>query len=379
MTIAFIDLAAQQSRIRSQLDARLKQVMDRGDYIMGREVGELETALSQRLGGHHVISCSSGTDALILGLLGLQLRPGDGIIVPSFTFAASAEAIAVLGASPVFAEVEEASFNLDSNLLEDALAAGKKAGLNMVGIMAVGLFGQPANLSAISEFATKNGLWLLDDAAQSFGAKWAEKPVGQYGAVTATSFFPAKPLGCYGDGGALFTADDKIAEIARSCRIHGQGSDKYENIHIGMTARLDTMQAAILLAKLEIFDDELAARQQIADRYNKMLEDIGTTPKLGDAATSSWAQYVIRLPEGSDRSAIQADLAKKGVPTAIYYPRPMHTQPVYAHYPVSASGLTLTEKMAGDVLALPMHPYLEKDTQIQIVQALEAALAIKAA
>ena len=312
MTIAFIDLAAQQSRIRSQLDARLKQVMDRGDYIMGREVGELETALSERLGGHHVISCSSGTDALILGLLGLQVRPGDGIIVPSFTFAASAEAIAVLGASPVFAEVEEASFNLDPNLLEDALAAGKKAGLNMVGIMAVGLFGQPANLPAISEFAAKNGLWLLDDAAQSFGAKWAEKPVGQYGAVTATSFFPAKPLGCYGDGGALFTADDKIAEIARSCRIHGQGSDKYENIHIGMTARLDTMQAAILLAKLEIFDEELAARQQIADRYNKMLEDIVTTPKLADAATSSWAQYVIRLPEGSDRSAIQADLAKKG-------------------------------------------------------------------
>ncbi|MGB0710145.1 MAG: DegT/DnrJ/EryC1/StrS family aminotransferase [Candidatus Puniceispirillaceae bacterium] len=379
MTIAFIDLAAQQSRIRSQLDARLKQVMDRGDYIMGREVGELETALSERLGGHHVISCSSGTDALILGLLGLQVRPGDGIIVPSFTFAASAEAIAVLGASPVFAEVEEASFNLDPNLLEDALAAGKKAGLNMVGIMAVGLFGQPANLPAISEFAAKNGLWLLDDAAQSFGAKWAEKPVGQYGAVTATSFFPAKPLGCYGDGGALFTADDKIAEIARSCRIHGQGSDKYENIHIGMTARLDTMQAAILLAKLEIFDEELAARQQIADRYNKMLEDIVTTPKLADAATSSWAQYVIRLPEGSDRSAIQADLAKKGVPTAIYYPRPMHTQPVYSHYPISTSGLTLTEKMAGDVLALPMHPYLEKDTQIRIVQALEAALSIKAA
>ncbi len=379
MTIAFIDLAAQQSRIRSQLDARLKQVMDRGDYIMGREVGELETALSERLGGHHVISCSSGTDALILGLLGLQVRPGDGIIVSSFTFAASAEAIAVLGASPVFAEVEEASFNLDPNLLEDALAAGKKAGLKMVGIMAVGLFGQPANLPAISEFAAKNGLWLLDDAAQSFGAKWAERPVGQYGAVTATSFFPAKPLGYYGDGGALFTADDKIAEIARSCRIHGQGSDRYENIHIGMTARLDTMQAAILLAKLEIFDEELAARQQIADRYNKMLEDIVTTPKLADAATSSWAQYVIRLPEGSDRSAIQADLAKKGVPTAIYYPRPMHTQPVYSHYPISTSGLTLSEKMAGDVLALPMHPYLEKDTQIRIVQALEAALSIKAA
>ena len=225
MTIAFIDLAAQQSRIRPLLDTRLQQVMDRGDYIMGQEVGELEAALSARLDGVQAISCSSGTDALILGLLGLGVRPGDGIIVPSFTFAASAEAIAVLGASPVFAEVEEASFNLDPDQLEGALSAGRKAGLNMVGIMAVGLFGQPANLPALSAFAEQHGLWLLDDAAQSFGASWNKKPVGQFGAVTATSFFPAKPLGCYGDGGAIFTADDTIAEIARSCRIHGQGHD----------------------------------------------------------------------------------------------------------------------------------------------------------
>ena len=374
MTIAFIDLAAQQSRIRPLLDTRLQQVMDRGDYIMGQEVGELEAALSARLDGVKAISCSSGTDALILGLLGLGVRPGDGIIVPSFTFAASAEAIAVLGASPVFAEVEEASFNLDPDQLEGALSAGRKAGLNMVGIMAVGLFGQPANLPALSAFAEQHGLWLLDDAAQSFGASWNKKPVGQFGAVTATSFFPAKPLGCYGDGGAIFTADDTIAEIARSCRIHGQGHDKYENVHIGMTARLDTMQAAVLLAKLEIFDDELIKRQQVAERYHKLLEDIVRTPKLAAEASSSWAQYVIRLPQGTDRTALQSAMKAQGVPTAIYYPRPMHTQPVYQRYPVTLSGLSRTEAMAGDVLALPMHPYLEKHAQMQVVQALETAL-----
>lgn len=374
MTIAFIDLAAQQSRIRPLLDTRLQQVMDRGDYIMGQEVGELEAALSARLDGVQAISCSSGTDALILGLLGLGVRPGDGIIVPSFTFAASAEAIAVLGASPVFAEVEEASFNLDPDQLEGALSAGRKAGLNMVGIMAVGLFGQPANLPALSAFAEQHGLWLLDDAAQSFGASWNRKPVGQFGAVTATSFFPAKPLGCYGDGGAIFTADDTIAEIARSCRIHGQGHDKYENVHIGMTARLDTMQAAVLLAKLEIFDDELIKRQQVAERYHKLLEDIVRTPKLAPEASSSWAQYVIRLPQGTDRTALQSAMKAQGVPTAIYYPRPMHTQPVYQRYPVTLSGLSRTEAMAGDVLALPMHPYLEKHAQMQVVQALETAL-----
>ena len=374
MTIAFIDLAAQQSRIRPLLDTRLQQVMDRGDYIMGQEVGELEAALSARLDGVQAISCSSGTDALILGLLGLGVRPGDGIIVPSFTFAASAEAIAVLGASPVFAEVEEASFNLDPDQLEGALSAGRKAGLNMVGIMAVGLFGQPANLPALSAFAEQHGLWLLDDAAQSFGASWNKKPVGQFGAVTATSFFPAKPLGCYGDGGAIFTADDTIAEIARSCRIHGQGHDKYENVHIGMTARLDTMQAAVLLAKLEIFDDELIKRQQVAERYHKLLEDIVRTPKLAAEASSSWAQYVIRLPQGTDRTALQSAMKAQGVPTAIYYPRPMHTQPVYQRYPVTLSGLSRTEAMAGDVLALPTHPYLEKHAQMQVVQALETAL-----
>lgn len=375
MSIPFIDLASQQRRLRAEIDARLSAVLDHGGYIMGREVAELEAEFCDRLGVAHTISCSSGTDALILGLLGLGVKPGDGVIVPSFTFAASAEAIAVLGASCVFAEVDEVSFNLDPARLQDALAAGQAAGLNMVGIIPVGLFGQPAALVEICRFAGDNGLWVMDDAAQSFGAELSGQAVGTFGAATATSFFPAKPLGCYGDGGALFTNDDQLAEIARSARVHGQGRDKYENERIGMTARLDTMQAAVLLAKLGIFDEEMVLRQQAADRYaDRLAGSKVTIPALSEAATSSWAQYVIRLPEGTDRQKVQDKMSADGVPTAVYYPRPMHTQAPYARYPVATGGLGITEALAADVLALPMHPYLEEEVQDKVVAALNAAL-----
>ena len=343
MTMPFIDLAAQQKRLRGEIEARLNAVLDHGGYIMGAEVAELEAAFCDRLGVKHTISCSSGTDALILGLLGLGVKPGDGVIVPSFTFAASAEAIAVLGAVPVFAEVDAVSFNLDRTRLSDVLAAGQEAGLNMVGIIPVGLFGQPAALDQICAFAAEAGLWVMDDAAQSFGAELSGQAVGTFGAATATSFFPAKPLGCYGDGGALFTDNDGLAEIARSARVHGQGADKYENERIGMTARLDTMQAAVLLAKLGIFDEEMTLRQQAADRYQDRLSGSGVTiPVLEEGATSSWAQYVIRLPQGTDRQAVQDRMKDGGVPTAVYYPRPMHTQKPYARYPVAKRGLTVT-------------------------------------
>ena len=375
MTMSFIDLAAQQKRLRGEIEARLNAVLDHGGYIMGAEVAELERSFCDRLGVKHTISCSSGTDALILGLLGLGVNPGDGVIVPSFTFAASAEAIAVLGACPVFAEVDAGSFNLDTERLGDALAAGQEAGLNMVGIIPVGLFGQPAALDQICAFAAEKGLWVMDDAAQSFGAMCGGQAVGRFGAATATSFFPAKPLGCYGDGGALFTDDDNLAEIARSARVHGQGADKYENERIGMTARLDTMQAAVLLAKLGIFDDELTLRQQAADRYAECLAGSGVTiPVLDEGATSSWAQYVIRLPHGTDRQAVQDRMKADGVPTAVYYPRPMHTQKPYARYPVAKGGLAVTEALAADVLALPMHPYLSQADQDKVADALTAAL-----
>ena len=375
MTIAFIDLASQQKRLRSEIDARLNKVLDHGRYIMGPEVDELEANLCKRLNVRHTISCSSGTDALILGMLGLGVKPGDGVIVPSFTFAASVEAIAVLGAVPIFTEVEETSFNLDPDRLVDALATGQKAGLNIVGVIPVGLFGQPAALNRIATFAQSNGLWMLDDAAQSFGATLSGKAVGTFGSATATSFFPAKPLGCYGDGGALFTNDDQLAAIARSARVHGQGENKYENDRLGMTGRLDTIQAAVLLAKLGIFDEELMLRQQAADRYLDKLAGCGViVPELSATATSSWAQYVIRLPKGTDRQAAQDRMRKNGVPTAVYYPRPMHTQKPYAHYPISTGGLNVTEELAADVLALPMHPYLDTAIQNKVGEALRAAL-----
>ena len=332
MTMPFIDLAAQQNRLRGEIEARLNAVLDHGGYIMGAEVGELETAFCDRLGVKHTISCSSGTDALILGLLGLGVKPGDGVIVPSFTFAASAEAIAVLGAVPVFAEVDAVSFNLDTERLGDALAAGQEAGLKMAGIIPVGLFGQPAALDQICAFAADAGLWVMDDAAQSFGAMRGGQAVGRFGAATATSFFPAKPLGCYGDGGALFTDDDNLAAIARSARVHGQGADKYENERIGMTARLDTMQAAVLLAKLGIFDDEMNLRQQAADRYANCLAGCGVTlPVLDEGASSSWAQYVIRLPDGTDRQAVQDRMKERACrPPFIIPARCIHKSPMPA-------------------------------------------------
>ena len=374
MDLPFIDLAAQQARIRDDVDKRIAAVLNHGTYILGPEVKELEAALAERCGATHVISCSSGTDALILALLGLGLRPGQGVIVPSFTFAASAEAMAVLGSLPVFAEVDAATYNLDADGLPAALAAANAQNIEVVGIMCVGLFGQPADITRISAFADTHGLWVLDDAAQSFGGTWKGQQAGTLGRVTATSFFPAKPLGCYGDGGAVLTDDDNIAEIALSCRVHGQGLDKYENERIGMTARLDTIQAAILLSKLSIFDDELAARQQVANRYQSLLGGKITTPPLAQDATSSWAQYVIQLPDGTDRQAVQSRMGAKDIPTAVYYPRPMHTQPPYLRYPVAEGGLSVTERLAGSVLALPMHPYLTPEQQEQVADALMSSL-----
>ena len=375
MSIAFIDLKTQQARIRDKVEAGWKAVLDHGAYIMGPEIAALESRLGTWSGARHNITCSSGTDALVLALMGLEIQPGQGVIVPSFTFAASAEVMPTMGAIPIFAEVEAGSFNLDPATLGDALAAGRAAGIEVVGVIGVGLFGQPANYDAIRSFATANGLWLIDDAAQSFGASLRGRPVGQLADVTCTSFFPAKPLGAYGDGGAVFTDDGTIAAIIRSCRIHGMGRDKYENIRIGMTGRLDSLQAVVLDAKLDIFADELTARQQVADGYGARLGAVVDCPSLADGASSSWAQYVIKLPHGTDRDGLCAALGAAGVPTAIYYPIPMHRQPPYVSYPVSPSGLAVTMDLCARVLALPMHPYLTADQQDHIAASLTAALA----
>ena len=374
MNITFIDLAHQQARIRGKIDAGLAAVLNHGAYIMGPEVRALEGRLGDWTKATHNISCSSGTDALLLALHGLELQPGQGVIVPSFTFAASAEVMPTMGAIPIFAEVEADSFNIDPNKLGAALAAGHAANIDVVGIIGVGLFGQPANYDDIRTFANAHDLWLIDDAAQSFGAQWQGRPVGQLADVTCTSFFPAKPLGAYGDGGAVFTDDDKIADIIRSCRIHGMGKDKYENIRIGMTGRLDSIQAVVLDAKLDIFEDELALRQAVADRYQTLIGDIVDVPRVAAGATSSWAQYCIKLPKGSIRDHVIKQLEAGGVPTAIYYPIPMHQQPPYTEFPQSQCGLGVTLDLCRQVLALPMHPYLDEAQQKHIAKELQNAL-----
>jgi len=374
MGIPFIDLKSQQARIRDKIESGLTSVLDHGAYIMGPEVTALESRLGEWSGAKHNISCSSGTDALLLALHGLGLKAGQGVIVPSFTFAASAEVMPVMGAIPIFAEVDPVTFNLDPDQLASALQAGSEAGVEVVGIIGVGLFGQPADFDAISKFAKANDLWVIDDAAQSFGASWQGRNVGALADVTCTSFFPAKPLGCYGDGGAVFTDDDGIAEIIRSCRIHGMGKDKYQNVRIGMTGRLDTMQAVVLDAKLDIFADELTRRQAVADHYQDRLDSIVETPQLTAGATSSWAQYTVKLPAGTDRDAVCARMQVVGVPTAVYYPVPMHRQPPYSDFPVAGGALAKTDDLCARVLALPMHPYLEPETQDKITLALRNAL-----
>ena len=371
--IPFIDLAAQQKRLRTEIDQRLARVLDHGAYIMGPEVTELEAELASWAGCREVVSCSSGTDALLLALMALGLKPGEGVLVPSFTFTASAEVMPMLGAIPIFAEVEEDNFNLDPAGLPAAMAAAEQAGIKVVGIMAVGLFGQPADMDGLGRFAKQHGLWLIDDAAQSFGSSWAGRKTGSLADISCTSFFPAKPLGCYGDGGACFTDNADHAALMRSARVHGQGQDKYHNDRIGMTARLDSMQAAVLLAKLGIFEDELALRQQVADRYAGLLDGV-ICPTLKEQATSSWAQYTLQLPDGTDRGRLQQELAQADIPTAIYYPVPMHRQAPYAAYPVARGGLSVTEALSQTVLSLPMHPYLSEAEQAHIAEHLNRAV-----
>jgi dTDP-4-amino-4,6-dideoxygalactose transaminase len=367
--IPFIDLKTQQRQIRSKIDERIKKVLDHGQYILGPEVKELENELGRFTDAKYVLCCSSGTDALLLALLGLKLKPGDGVIVPSFTFASSAEVMPLLGAIPIFIDVEADTFNLDPEKLDETLETANEMGINVKGIMSVGLFGQPANMNAIKEFAAKNNLWVIDDAAQSFGGKYNKQMVGNLCEVTATSFFPAKPLGCYGDGGAIFTNNKEIYEIANSSHVHGMGNNRYEYDRIGMNARMSTIQAAILLEKLAIFPDELKKRQQVADYYNAYLEklDLGLQlPTLKKNFQSSWAQYTIILPTNIDRSLLQEALKLRDIPTAVYYPIPLNEHKPYKDYPVSKAGLKITYELSKNVLSLPMHPYLKRKDIIYI-------------
>ena len=367
--IPFIDLNAQQKLIRDKIEERIKRVLDHGQYILGPEVKELEDRLSSFTDTKHALCCSSGTDALLLSLLGLKIKPGEGVIVPAFTFASSAEVMPLLGAIPIFIDVKRDTFNIDPSKLYDSLQTAKDIGINVKGIMSVGLFGQPAEMDLINDFAKNNNLWVLDDAAQSFGGKHKEKTVGNLSEVAATSFFPAKPLGCYGDGGAVFTNDREIYEIANSSHIHGMGKKKYEYDRIGMNARMSTIQAAILLEKLVIFPEELQKRQIVADNYNKNLSSLNVSirlPEIHKNFKSSWAQYTIILPENINRDKLQEYLKSKKIPTAVYYPIPLNEHKPYSKYPVSKSGLDITYHLSKNVLSLPMHPYLKEDDIIYI-------------
>jgi dTDP-4-amino-4,6-dideoxygalactose transaminase len=322
-----------------------------------------------------VISCSNGTDSLIMILMAKGVGAGDAVLCPAFTFAASAAAIARVGATAMFLDVCEDTFNLDPESLTAGIRRARELNLRPVGLMSVDLFGQPADYDAIEPICAAEGLWLLSDSAQSFGAAYKTRKVGTIGMATSTSFFPAKPLGCYGDGGAILTDDAELADILRSIRIHGQGTDKYENVRVGLTGRLDTIQAAVLIEKLRIFPDEIEARDRIAKRYNALLADVAIVPEVAEGSTSVWAQYTLRLP-GIDRDAFQAHLKGQGIPTAVYYAKPLHRQKAYEHFPAAGgNGLPVAERLAGEVVSLPMHPYLSEEVQDRIVRAVKDALA----
>lgn len=376
--IAFIDLAAQRKRLGSAVDEAVLRVINHGGYIMGPEVKTLEADLAAFTGAKHVVSCANGTDALGFVLMAKGVKPGDAVLCPTFTFAATAEVVAWTGATPIFVDVREDTFNMDVASLEAGISTAKSLGLSPVGVIPVDLFGLPADYDAIESVCHREGMWVLCDAAQSFGATYKGRKVGSIGLATSTSFFPAKPLGCYGDGGAVFTNDDELAAVMRSIRVHGQGSDKYDNVRIGMNGRLDTMQAAILIEKLKIFPSEVEARDRIAKRYNDSLRGVAIVPDTPEGYTSVWAQYTLRLKD-FNREKFQADLKAVGVPTMVYYPKPLHQQTAYKSYPVAGNGLPVAERLASEVVSLPMHPYLDEATQDRIIEAVCSALAQRTA
>ncbi len=368
----FVDLAAQFERLEPQIRAAMDEVLRHGQFIMGPEVQALEEELADYCGVAHVISAASGTDALLMALMAQQIGPGDAVIAPPFTFVATAEVIQLLGATTVFVDVDERTYNLDPVQLAATITRIRRQGkLNLRGIIAVDLFGLPANYAAIAPIAAEHRLFLLADAAQSFGASAHGTKAGAFGDLAATSFFPAKPLGCYGDGGAVFTDDDELAAVARSIRVHGMGANQYDNVRTGITGRLDTLQAAVLRCKLRVFDDELRARRRIAQTYTSELAAVVQTPPPTPDYESAWAQYTVRA---DNRDAIRAHLQAAGIPSAVYYPCPLHLQPAFSQADGAGVRMPVSEKLARQVFSLPIHPYLSEDAQMQVVAAVKAAV-----
>ena len=372
--IPFIDVAAQRRRLGHAVDDAVARVLAHCQFVNGPEVRAFESDLAAFCGARHAIGCASGTDALLLVLMAWEIKPGDAVICPSFTYHATAEMVALLGATPIIADVSPETFNLDPASCERGVATAKRLGLKPRAIIPVDLFGLPADHEAIAAIAKTYDLKILDDAAQGFGAAYRGNKLGTFGTATATSFFPAKPLGCYGDGGAVFTDDDALAARVKSIRLHGEGVDRSEAARIGITGRLDTIQAAILIEKLKIFPDEIAARNRVAERYEQALADIAIVPRVGNESTSVWAQYTIKLKPGQ-RDKLAADLKAQAIPTAIYYTKPLHKQPAYRDYPVADGGVPVSEQLSGEVISLPMHAYLEQPDQDRVIGAVRKSLA----
>ena len=372
--VALFDIGSQRRRLGKSIDEAVGRVLVHCQFVSGPEVTALEQALAEFCGAKHVVSCANGTDALVMVLMAIGAGRGDAVFCPSFTFCATASPVARTGATPLLVDVDETTFNMTAASLARGVATAKKLGLKPKAVIPVDLFGQSADHDAIGELARAEGLFVLDDAAQSFGATYHGRKLGTLADATTTSFFPTKPLGCYGDGGAIFTDDDDLAGTLRSIRVHGQGSDKYDNIRLGMTGRLDTIQAAVLLEKLKIFEDEIAARNAVAARYTRGLGNVVTVPKLAPGCTSVWALYTIRLPQGVDRDGFAAALKAKGVPTGIYYPKSLHQQTAYRDFPVAEGGLASSERLSADVISLPMHAYLDEAAQERVIAAVRSAL-----
>ena len=371
--IAFIDLKAQYRRLKADVDAALAHVLEDGRFVLGPPVVELEAALAARAGVAHAVTCASGTDALQIALMAEGIGPGDAVFVPCFTFPATAGVVALVGASPVFVDVVEESFMMDPADLAARIARVTAEGrLTPKAVIAADLFGQAADYDALAPLAAERGLLLIDDAAQSFGGASGGRPVGSLAPVTTTSFYPAKPLGGYGDGGALFTGDAERAARWRSIRQHGQGEGKYDIVRVGLNSRLDTLQAAVLLVKLAAFDAEIDARERVATTYDGVLAGAVGLPGRLPARRSTWAQYTIRLER---RDAVQAALAAQEIPTAIHYPVPMHLQPAYREYGEGPGSLPVSERLSRQVLCLPMHPDLDEATATRIARALGDAAA----
>ena len=373
----FIDLAAQQERIRERIEANIAAVLDHGKYIMGPEIQSLEEKLAQYVGVKHAISCASGTDALLLALMAYEIGPGDAIFTTPFTFIATGEVISLLGATPVFVDIDSQTFNMDPSKLEPAIQAIldnaandpaiARSGISLVprGIIAVDLFGLPADYDSLNAIAGQHGLFVLEDAAQSFGAGYKGKKACNLTQIGCTSFFPAKPLGCYGDGGMCFTDNENLYETIQSLRVHGKGTHKYDNVRIGMNGRMDTLQAAVLLAKFDIFPEEVELRQQVARRYSRLLNQQAEVqaPMVPQEMISAWAQYSVLAKDETHRTQLQAKLKDAGIPTAIYYPKPLHLQTAFKFLGYEEGDFPISEDFSSRIFSLPMHPYLSNSDQ----------------